>query len=113
MRFHVRFSLENTTEKQLNYGREIRSALAYRPLRPLEPARRVQQDLREPDGERREAGSAAIGDKGCDADWFRADLADRKITPCITSKSNRKAPIPHDTTLYRQRHKIEIMFGRL
>jgi transposase len=22
-------------------------------------------------------------------------------------------PIPHDATLYRQRHRIEIMFGRL
>jgi len=27
--------------------------------------------------------------------------------------ANRKAPIPHDTTLYRRRHKIENMFGRL
>ena len=27
--------------------------------------------------------------------------------------ANRKAPIPHDTTLYRGRHKIENMFGRL
>ena len=27
--------------------------------------------------------------------------------------ANRKAPIPHDTTLYRRRHTIENMFGRL
>jgi transposase len=27
--------------------------------------------------------------------------------------ANRKAPNPHDTTLYRRRHKIENMFGRL
>jgi transposase len=27
--------------------------------------------------------------------------------------ANRKAPIPHDTTLSRRRHKIENMFGRL
>lgn len=26
---------------------------------------------------------------------------------------NRKAATPHDRTLYRQRHKIENMFGRL
>jgi transposase len=26
---------------------------------------------------------------------------------------NRKAPIPDDTTLYRRRHKIENMLGRL
>ena len=32
---------------------------------------------------------------------------------CIPSKSNRKMPIDHDRDLYRQRHKIENMFGRL
>ena len=54
-----------------------------------------------------------LGDKGYDADWFREALADREIEACIPSKSNRKIHIPHDTVLYRQRHKIEIMFGRL
>jgi transposase len=54
-----------------------------------------------------------LGDKGCDADWFRQALAERGITACIPSKSNRKIPIEHDRTLYRQRHKIENMFGRL
>lgn len=29
------------------------------------------------------------------------------------SKTNRKIPIPYDRTLYRQRHRIENMFGRL
>ena len=56
---------------------------------------------------------ALLGDRGYDADWFRAALADRKITACIPSRKNRKVPIPHDPALYRQRHKIEIMFGRL
>ena len=37
----------------------------------------------------------------------------RGITACIPSKSNRKIPIPHDTVLYRQRHRIENMFGKL
>jgi transposase len=54
-----------------------------------------------------------LGDWGYDADWFRAALADRGIAACIPSKANRKAPIPHDTMLYRRRHKIENMFGRL
>jgi len=54
-----------------------------------------------------------LGDKGYDAGWFRKALAERGITACIPSKSNRKAPIEHDRTLYRQRHKIENMFGRL
>lgn len=54
-----------------------------------------------------------IGDRGYDADWLRQALAARKITACIPSKVNRKVPIPHDAVLYRRRHKIEIMFGRL
>ena len=29
------------------------------------------------------------------------------------SKANRKVPIPYDPALYRQRYKIENMFGRL
>ena len=54
-----------------------------------------------------------LGDRGYDADWFRAALADRNITACIPSKVNRKVAIPHNAALYRQRHKIEIMLGRL
>ncbi len=54
-----------------------------------------------------------LGDKGYDADWFRQALTERGITACIPSKSNRREPIEHDRILYRQRHKIENMFGRL
>ena len=54
-----------------------------------------------------------IGDKGYDADWFRHALAERGVAACIPSKSNRKVPIEHDRNLYRQRHRIENMFGRL
>ena len=54
-----------------------------------------------------------LADKGYDADWFREALANRKIAACIPSKSNRKAPIPHDAVLYKQRPRIENMFGRL
>ena len=56
---------------------------------------------------------AILGDKGYDADWFRAALAKRGIAACIPSKTNRTEPIEHDKILYRQRHKIENMFGRL
>ena len=52
-------------------------------------------------------------DKGYDADWFRAALAEQGIAACIPSKINRKVPISHDTVLYRQHHKIENMFGKL
>jgi len=54
-----------------------------------------------------------LADKGYDADWFRAALAQRGVAVCIPSKSNRKVSIPHDAPLYRQRHKIEYMFGRI
>jgi transposase len=54
-----------------------------------------------------------LADKGYDADWLRAELDERGIKACIPSRAKRKAPIPHDAALYKQRHKIEIMFGRL
>ena len=56
---------------------------------------------------------ALLADKGYEADWLREALADRKIEACIPSKSNRKIHIPHDRLLYRKRHKIENMFGKL
>lgn len=56
---------------------------------------------------------AMLADRGYDADWFRNALLARGITPCIPSKTNRKVPIPHDTVLYKQRHRIENMFGKL
>ena len=54
-----------------------------------------------------------LGDKGYDADWFRNALAEKGIAACISSKANRKLPIAHDTILYRQRHEVENMFGKL
>lgn len=54
-----------------------------------------------------------LADRNYDADWFHHALAERGITAWIPSKTNPKAPIPNDTTLYRQRHKVENMFGKL
>ncbi len=54
-----------------------------------------------------------LADRGYDADWFRNALAERNISACIPSKANRKVQMSHDGTLYRRRHKIENMFGRL
>ena len=54
-----------------------------------------------------------LGDRGYDANWFRNALTARGIEPCIPSKANRKIQISHDRSLYRKRHKIENMFGRL
>jgi len=56
---------------------------------------------------------ALLGDRGYDADWFRQALIAQGIAPCIPPKANRKVQIPYDKALYRQRHKIENMFGRL
>ena len=54
-----------------------------------------------------------LGDKGYDAGWFRKALTERGIAACIPSKTNRKIQLEYDKALYRQRHKIENMFGRL
>ena len=54
-----------------------------------------------------------LADRGYDADWFRDALLAKGITPCIPPKKNRKRPASYDKILYKQRHKIEIMFGRL
>ena len=54
-----------------------------------------------------------LGDRGYDADWFRHALTRRGITPCIPSKTNRKIAIPHDHVLYRQRHRVENMSGKI
>jgi len=54
-----------------------------------------------------------IADKGYDSDWLREALSDLEIEPCIPGRSNRKVPIPYDAELYKQRNRIERMFGRL
>ena len=54
-----------------------------------------------------------IADRGYDSAVYHAALNARGITPCIPSTRSRKVPIPHDRTLYRQRHRIKNMFGRL
>ena len=54
-----------------------------------------------------------LGDRSYDADWFRAALREKGITPCIPPRKNRKTQIEYDRQLYKQRHKVENMFGRL
>jgi transposase len=54
-----------------------------------------------------------LADRGYDSNRFRAALATRGIMPCIPSTKSRKVPLPYDKPLYRQRHRIENMFGRL
>ena len=54
-----------------------------------------------------------LADKGYDADAIRADLAHRKIEAVIPGRSNRRVKIEHDRKLYKQRNRIERMFGHL
>ena len=54
-----------------------------------------------------------LADRGYDAMWFREDLKAKGIEPCIPSKKNRKVQIPYDKDLYKQRHKVENLFGKL
>ena len=54
-----------------------------------------------------------LGDRGYDADWFRNALKEMGISPCIPPRKKRKQPIEYDKTLYKHRHKIENMFGRI
>jgi transposase len=54
-----------------------------------------------------------LADRGYDSDKFRAALVERGITPCIPPRKNRKVQHHYCKTLYKQRHKIENMFGRL
>ena len=54
-----------------------------------------------------------LGDRGYDADWFREDLANKGITPCIPGRKSRDKPGRYDKRRYKRRSRIEIMFGRL
>ena len=54
-----------------------------------------------------------IADKGYDSDPLRKALIAREIEPCIPGRKNRKAPVPYDAALYKQRNRIERMFGKL
>ncbi len=54
-----------------------------------------------------------IADRGYDADWFVTAHKQQGITPCIPPRKNRTTRRRYSTTLYKQRHTIEIMFGRI
>ena len=55
-----------------------------------------------------------LADKGYDADWFRAPPSPSAASPLHSfQRQPQNRVIPHDAVLYKQRHKIENMFGRL
>ena len=59
------------------------------------------------------APDAFLADKGYDADAIHADLTTRNIEAVIPGRSNRRVKIDYDRTLYKQRNRIERMFGQL
>ncbi|SNT00389.1 Transposase DDE domain-containing protein [Sphingomonas laterariae] len=56
---------------------------------------------------------ALLADKGYDGDGVRQSLLMRGILPIIPPKSNRREPIACDFRRYRDRNRIERMFGFL
>jgi transposase len=54
-----------------------------------------------------------IADKAYDTNSLRRLLAEQGTEAVIPSIARRKPLIPHDRTAYRQRNRIERMFGRL
>jgi len=54
-----------------------------------------------------------IADRGYDAEWFITALKTQGVTPCIPPRKNRTTRLRYSKTLYKQRHTIEIMFGRI
>lgn len=54
-----------------------------------------------------------IADKGYDSDEYRAALKAKGLTACIPPRKRRTAPATYCKTQYKQRHKVENMFGKL
>lgn len=54
-----------------------------------------------------------IADKGYDSDEYRAALKAKRISSCIPPRKGRNNPATFCKRQYKQRHKVENMFGRL
>ena len=54
-----------------------------------------------------------LADRGYDANHLRKLLAQRGTEAVIPSTASRKAPIPYDTSAYRDRNRVERMWCRL
>ena len=57
--------------------------------------------------------TALLADKGYGGDKFREDLLMRGILPIIPPRSNRKGPLHPDYRRYKDRNRVERMFGKL
>jgi len=54
-----------------------------------------------------------VGDKGFDGDPQRGACLDRDVCPVIPNKRNRTDPWPFDAAAYRDRNRVERLFGKL
>ena len=59
------------------------------------------------------AAEAVIADKCYDADHLREAVRKCEAEPVIPSKSNRRAPLPYDKALYKERNLVERFFNKL
>ena len=59
------------------------------------------------------APAFSSADKGYDSDEYRAALEAKGVTPCIPPRRGRNQPATFCKIKYKQRHKVENMFGRL
>ena len=60
-----------------------------------------------------EVEAILIADKGYDSDEYRAALRAKGIRPCIPPRKGRVTPQTYCKTTYKQRYRIENMFGKL
>ncbi|MGL4463550.1 MAG: IS5 family transposase [Planctomycetia bacterium] len=58
-------------------------------------------------------GENVIGDKGYDADKIVEAIRGKGAEAVIPPRKNRKEQRPYDRTLYKERNKVERLFGRL
>ncbi|AMO56528.1 hypothetical protein GZ77_05735 [Endozoicomonas montiporae] len=56
---------------------------------------------------------ALLADKGYDSDYLVQWLAERNIQAVIPPKANRREPHDCDWWLYKERHGVECMFGKI
>jgi transposase len=59
------------------------------------------------------AGTMLLADRGYDADWIRALVADRGAWANIPPRSNRNDPICFSPYLYRARNLVERFFNKI
>ena len=57
--------------------------------------------------------TALITDSCYDSDRFRTALQHRGIQPCMPPRKNRKEQHSYNAVLYRQRHHVKNMPGKL